>query len=277
MAGVLTLARFKLLNAASGLSDSQIHQNLRVSQSIAESLTGMLFGSEVTAVASSGDDRTLTVYGGRYEVGDKVRLLGGGVAATPFDVTSVGESSGAFTLTVSSASAISPTRVLPIVSHVGAAVGGELTCHPRPIYSVVSVETKADASALWKDTASVVAVASTDYELVTELGIRTGVRLKGAAIPMVREGGGHLVKTITRQVDCGIRATYAAGFYLQVPADIENAVAEMVPAIAAASVSGGVFASESMDYYSYSQLSADQLSVLPYASIAILRRYGRGY
>mgnify|MGYP007113036757 CR=1 FL=1 len=47
-------------------------------------------------------------------------------------------------------------------------------------------------------------------------------------------------------------------------------------AVVAAGDKGGVFASESLDYYSYSSLTYDQLSALPHAAMSILRRYARG-
>jgi hypothetical protein len=72
--------------------------------------------------------------------------------------------------------------------------------------------------------------------------------------------------------DC-VRLHYVAGFYGMVPADLEQACLEIVGGIERAVEDGGVFASESLDYYSYSALSQEQAMSLPHSALATFRRY----
>lgn len=274
MSGVMTLARYKALVPDTPLTDAQIRQSLSVAQSIAESLSSLTFGSEVSAVASSGTDYTLTVYGGQYEIGQSVRLIGGGSPSTAFEITDTGVSGTGQWIKISSASAVSPTKVLPIVECVGEATDGTVLVARKPVFSVSSVLTRASRETLWSSS-SVTTLTTSQYEVVALGGIKAGVYIVQSAIPLILEGGPFLVKRMTRQPPDGIKVTYVAGFYSMVPADIESAIMQLVPVIHGASVKGGVFASESHDYYSYQQMTAEQVGVLPHAAVAILRRYAR--
>jgi len=277
MSGALSLARFKTLNAGSDLTDAQIRFGLSVAQAVAESLSGLVFGSEVVtaSITASGTTYTIPFYGGTYEVGQLVRLVGGGVAATLFEVTDAGvNANGSLFIRVVSAVAIAPTKILPAFDYIGTASSNELNVDKRPLFSVVSVKTKASADVLWSDN-QVKTIESTNYEVYSSRGINRGVRIKQSAIPLRAEGGPYLVKRMVRQAVDGIKVSYVAGFYSQVPADIEGAIVQLVPAIVGASKTGGVFASESHDYYSYSLLSYDQLAMLPFAAVGVLRSYAR--
>lgn len=277
MSGALSLARFKTLSPNGELTDPQIRFGLSVAQAVAESLSGLVFGSEVVtaSITASGTTYTIPFYGGMYEVGQSVRLIGGGVAATLFEVTDAGiNSNGSLFIKVVSSVAIAPTKILPSFEYVGTASSNEVNVDRRPVFSVASVKTKASADTLWSES-TVTTLASTDYEVFASRGINRGVRIKQSALPLRSEGGPYLVKRMVRQAIDGIKVNYVAGFYSQIPADLEGAIVQLVPAIVGASKSGGAFASENHDYYSYTLLSYDQLAMLPFAAVGVLRSYAR--
>ena len=275
MSGVLTLARYKVLNPATSLTDAQIRCVLNVAQSVAESLSGMVFGSEVGAVTNpSGTTYRIVVYGGRYDVGQQVRLVGGGVTATPFTITDTGAADSTNWIEVSSASAIVPTKVMPVLEHVGEASSGYVYVAKKPLFSVVSVKIKASSNQLWSDP-SIQTVANTSFEVFQSGQLNVGVFLSSDALPQVAEGGQFLIKRMVRKQYDAIKVTYVAGFYSHVPSDLEGAICQLVPAIVGASRTGGVFASESHEDYSYQLLTVDQLGALPYAAVAVLRSYMR--
>lgn len=244
---------------------------------IAESISGLRFGATVRAVSVAEDSSTyrLIYVGTDFEIGSSVRLVGGGVSAEPFEVTSAGLSGSDYWIEVESDVAISPTKILPIVEHEGEAQSLHLYCAPRPVFSVVSVKSRCSGDAMWSDAESVRTLDSVQYEVFQANGLKSGVRLQRSAVPMVSEGGEYLIKRMRRQMPSGLKVTYASGFYPLLPADIEDAISQLASAIESASESGGVFASENMDYYSYSALSYDQLAAMPHAALSILRRYSR--
>lgn len=275
MSGAVSLARFKSLNAATALSDAQIRTGLSIAQAVAEKLSGLVFGSEVAGlITNSGNEYTIPFYGGTYEVGSSVRLVGGGVSATPFVVLDSGTNAdGSLWITVESQASISPRKILPIVEHVGTAASGYLKVAKRPVFSVSSVKIKTGNS-LWND-ASVTTLGSDRYEVFQSGSINSGVFILAGSLPMVAEGGQFLVKRMVRQQVDSIKLTYAAGYYSQVPADIEGAICQLVTAITGSIKSGGAFASESHDYYSYQLLSYEQLAVLPFAAVNVLKSYAK--
>jgi len=248
----------------------------RAAQAIAEQITGMRFGSAITSVSNpEGTTYRLVYIGGLYEVGDRVRLTGGGVSSAPFTITDMGSTGDDYWLEVESDDAIEPTLMLPIIEFVGETISNFLYVRPLPLFSVISVKTRYSDDLLWTDT-DVTTLETTAYEAFRSSGIRVGLRLNTTAIPRVIDSGPWLVKHMTRKKTDGILATYAAGFYPRPPDDLLDALAQIELALLQAS-STGVFASESLDYYSYQTLSYDQLAVLPHAAIAILRRYARIY
>lgn len=275
MSGAVSLARFKILNSSSELMDAQIRVGLGIAQAVAESISGLAFGSEVAGtITNISTVYKLPFYGGMYEVGQSVRLIGGGVSASPFVVIDTGvNADGSLWITVNSTVSIAPTKILPVVEYVGTASSGYVNVDKRPVFSVVSVKVKSGNS-LWSDT-SVITLASTTYEVFQERGINRGVYVLPGSLPTVAEGGRYLVKRMVRQQVDGVKITYAAGFYSQVPADIEGAICQLVVAISGSIKSGGAFASESHDYYSYQLLSYEQLAMLPFAAISVLKSYGR--
>jgi len=271
MSGVISLARYKTLNADTTLSDAEIRQSLRIAQAIVEGITGLVFGSEVGAITNpAGDIRRLTVYGGLYEVGQSVRLIGGGVAPALFEISETGPD----WIEVESAAAIAPTKVLPSFVCIAEAASGYMRVEQRPVFSVVSVKTKYSSDMLWSDP-NVTVLSSTRYETFANSGLKSGVFIPASSIPRISEGGQYLVKRMQRQAVDGIRVEYVAGFYSQIPADLEGAVMSLVNPIAASMNGSGAFASENHDYYSYTVLTYDQLAVLPYAAMTILKRYAR--
>lgn len=274
MSGVLSLARYKALTAST-LADAQIRFGLGVAQSVAESLSGMVFGSEVGAVTTPiGQTRRIVVYGGRYDIGQQVRLVGGGVSAAPFTITDCGTSDSGNWIEVSSATAIAPTKVLPVLEFVGEANSGYVKVDKKPVFSVLSVKIKANSDQMWSD-AGIQTVPATSYEVYQSGQLNVGVYLASSAIPRVAEGGQFLIKRMVRQQYDSIKVEYVAGFYSHIPSDLEGAICQLVPAIVGASKTGGVFASESHEDYSYQLLSMDQLVALPYAAVAVLRSYMR--
>lgn len=275
MSGAVSLARFKVLNSSSELTDAQIRVGLGIAQAVAESLSGLTFGSEVAGtITNVSTVYKLPFYGGVYEVGQSVRLIGGGVSASPFVVIDTGvNADGSLWITVNSSVAIAPTKILPIVEYVGTATSGYVNVDKRPVFSVSSVKVKSGDS-LWSDS-SITTLATTTYEVFQERGLNCGVYVLPSSLPMVSEGGRYLVKRMVRQQVDGVKVTYAAGFYSQVPADLEGAICQLVVAINGSISSGGAFASESHDYYSYQLLSYEQLAMLPFAAISVLKSYGR--
>lgn len=244
---------------------------------IAEAISGLRFGASVRAISNNDLSTTYRlIYAGTdFEVGSLVRLVGGGVSAEPFEVTDAGLSGSDYWIEVESDEAIAPVKILPILEYEGEAQSLHVYCHPRPVFSAVSVKSRYSAETMWSDSDSVTTLDSTQYESFRSGGIKAGVRLQRSAVPTVPEGGEFLIKRMRRQQLDGVKVTYAAGFYPHLPADLESAISQIVAAIESASASGGVFASESLDYYSYSALSYDQLAAMPHAALSILRRYSR--
>jgi hypothetical protein len=301
MSGLLSLGKYQWLNPNSGLDPVLLAHYLRVTQSVVESVTGLVFGSEVASVTDMGSHVwRIEFHGGSYDVGQQVRLLGGGVSAEPFTVLDAGVTTveqadagdffdaffeanpdalavatGTAWIEVESTIAIAPTKILPIVEYVGQAQSLHVYCYPRPVFSVISVQTRRSEDVLWSESYNVITLNATDFELFKQLGLGAGVQIKRASLPREAEGGEYLVKRMMRKVPSGVKVTYAAGFYSQIPADLESAAQQIAGAVVTAADKGGMFASENLDYYSYSALTYDQLSALPYAALSILRRYAR--
>lgn len=269
MAGILTIAKYKQLVPGTTLTDAQIETYLAAAQAIAEQISGLIFGAEVTAVAYSGGTYTLSISTPVGQVGDKIRLIGNGVTTDLQTITAISDTSVSFAGT----SGWNPTKVLPVLEWAGRPSSGYLRVPQRPIFSVVSVQTRTDRELMWSST-DITTLTSAQYEVYqNNNGLKVGLRLAPSAIPRVAEGGQYLVKRMAMIPDDCVRIVYTAGFYAMVPADIQTAVAGLAGAIAKSVKDGGVFASESMDYYSYQTLSIDQMAALPQAAIATFKRY----
>ncbi len=273
MSGLLTLADYKTLVPDTTLSDAKLTKLLAVAQAIAEQLSGLIFGGEITGVSTpSAGVYRLSISGLTCQVGDQVRLLGGGVAATPFDVVDCGLG----TLDVESATPIttSTTRALPVLDCIATPTNGKVRVSPRPIFSIVSVQTRKDTLAMWDDTDYVTTLLASDYQVYSGgMNLRVGIELARAAIPRAYETDSYLVKRIPKVPRESVRVLYSPGFYGMMPDDLQLAAVQLVGAIEKSVEDGGAFASESLDNYSYNQLTADQISAVPHSAIATLRRY----
>jgi len=285
MSGLISYQRYSDLFPlkVAGRHPDEVRFDLAVVQSICEGITGLHFGSEVYRVMNPAADRyRLYINGGVFEIGDSVRLLGGGVTATPFEVLDIGsDTAGGLDRWIEVESvgvAIAPIKALQVVEHIGAGKGGYLDVSPKPVFQVVSLLTRNSKDALFTDTdGSVTTLAATDYEIEKVLGINVGVRVRRSSVPLIADRGKFMLKHADMRFPDSVLVRYAAGFYPIVPHDLENAAAQMVNevrAIMAASAStGGLFQSESHDYYSYTRMSQDELAKFPHSALAILRGY----
>ncbi|MCR9295574.1 MAG: hypothetical protein NXI32_22890 [bacterium] len=275
MSGIFTLASFHRLNPETEYSNEELRFGLKAAQAIAERLSGLAFGSEVISSTEASDVFTIEIAGGRYEVGDSVWLFGTGTDNNPYTVTDCGTlECGTDFIKVATTDALAAlTRVLPVKVYETRARSGKVYAHPAPVFSIISVKTRADENTLWADT-GVEPLEATEYETFESVGIKAGIRLRQKAVPVATFGGRELIRRKYAAGRQSVRLEYVAGFYAQVPMDLQLAASMLVTGIME-SKEGGTFASENLDYYSYQHLSMDQMAALPYAAVATLSRYAR--
>lgn len=277
MSGLLSLSEYKSINPETESSDTQITFALRVAQGIAERLSGLRFGSEVTAFEDDPGGKKITYDGSDiFNVGDYVKMLAPVPSddPAPTEIAPVVEAGNGYIIVNVSCTDCAVGKILPVISYEGTASSNKVYCHPKPVFTIESVKVKASSETLWQDTSGVTTVPTTSYEIFEENQLKTGVRLKSSVIPYVADGGEYLVKRLVAQPRSSILLTYSAGFHIHVPVDLQAAASELVVGILGG-MQKGLFASENLDYYSYSQMSSEQMASLPYSAVATFRHYGR--
>lgn len=241
---------------------------LSATQAIVEGVTGLVFGSEVRSVTVDGSIYRITYDGGLYQPGDSIALIGGGLNAEVFEITAVGMDDLDHWLEISSDDALAPARLFPVVVQQGTPNGRFFDCRPCPVFRVITVQAKTPDQ-LWSESQT---IETTEWELTRKRNLSVGVEVQLHAIPKAMEGGRHLIKRrLYEPLDC-FQVTYVAGIY-SVPQDLMTAAIEIASMVRDANESGGVYASESLDYYSYTRIGKDQLSMVPHSAMAVLRRY----
>ena len=272
MSGILTAAEYATLMPGSTLASDVLASYLMAAQAITEQLTGLVFGCEITSVTSMASNQYKLFTGYPLgDPGDKVRLIGNGVASTAFTIVD----SSQLWIVVESSVSINPTKALPIVEYIGQPNSGYVYCHPRPLFAVESVKTRTSPDQLWKSS-EVTTLADTTYEVFTQTnGIKAGIFIKSSSLPRQAETSPWLMKSYPTTPRDSIRVEYVAGFYAAVPADLKTAQVELVAAIQQSAARKGVFASESYDYYSYTRLTLEQTAAIPSSALATFRRYAR--
>lgn len=272
MSGLLTAAEYATLVPGSTLASDVLASYLMAAQAITEQLTGLVFGCEITSVTSLGGNQYKLFTGYPLgEPGDKVRLIGNGVASTAFTLVDASQ----LWIVVESTVSINATKALPICEYVGQPASGYVYVQPLPLFSVESVKTRTSPDQLWSSS-DVTTLANTTYEPFTKAsGIKAGIFIKSSSLPKQGESAPWLLKSYPTTPRDSIRVEYVAGFYAAVPADLKMAQVEIVTVIQESVSKKGVFASESYDYYSYSRLSFEQMASIPSSALATFRRYAR--
>jgi len=272
MSGLLTIAEYMTLVPGSTLAPSVLASYLMAAQGITEQLTGFRFGCEVTAVTNTtGNLYRLDVGYPLGDPGDKVRLVGGGVTATPFVIVDASRD----WIVVESAVPIAPTKAMQVIEYVGKPASGYVYVSPLPVFAVESVKTRTSPDHLWKSS-DVTTLPATSYEVFTKAnGIKSGVQVKSSAVPKRADGAPWLMKAYKSTAPDSVKVEYAAGYYAAVPPDLRMAQVELVAAIEKSVSGGGVFASESYDYYSYTTMTYEQTAAVPSSALATFRRYAR--
>lgn len=271
MSGVLTLAKAKTLFNFEGVSDALIQFRLCAAQVICETITGLAFGAEVTSQSNSGSVYTLTIAGMAVQPGDYVWLIGGPSEAVEVDAVGDG------TIQVELSGSPTITKVLPVVKRYGGNSSGYVYLNPRPVYRILSVKTRPSSEVAWSDTDNVTTIESQYYSPFQAFGnLSAGVYVAVEKMPRRADGGRDLIKSVSYVSPEDMQIEYVAGFVGQIPADLMGAIGQL--ALLIGKDEGGVFASESLDYYSYSQLTPEQMASVPHSMQATFKRYSRkGY
>lgn len=272
MSGILTAAEYATLAPGSTIGAEALAGYLMAAQAITEQLTGFLFGCEITSVTNLGGNRYKLFAG--YPIGEpgsKVRLIGNGVASTAFEIVDASPQ----WFVVESLISINPTKALPICEFIGQPNSGYVYVFPLPLFSVETVQTRTCPDVLWKSSEAAT-LAEAVYEPFSKSnGIKSGIYIKSSSQPRRGDTKPWLMKSYSTVPADSIRVEYVAGFYAATPPDLRLAQLELVDKINKSATDGGVFASESYDYYSYTSLTYEQMASVPSSALATFRRYAK--